>query len=322
MRLVKLPWPFSGAGLATPRQEAPIEPSNGDGQRSLTEKHVSGPSTWLHKHKLVWLVIIALTAGLLVFGPAASFLLTNLGGGAAVNAALAFLFVVLLWLMKRHYEIIDVQREEFFSRAQHLEKSFGAIVPVLRTAVDLRDPATAEHAARLSELTAVLTRELGLGQQELHDITQAATLHDVGKLGVAQALLYKAGPLCDEEWSELMEHPTMGYKILEHVDFLQGFLEGAAEIIYAHHERHDGTGYPRGLAGEKIPMTARIFALVDAYDAITSHRPYRDTRSHQQAVEEIERNAGTQFDPMVVEAFLKANELGLIRRTNHERLEG
>ena len=322
MRLVRLRSPFSGAGPARPKQEALTEQISGDGQRSPAERQAGGASAWLLEHRLLWLAIIALTLGALIFGPAASFMLTLSGGGAAVNAALAFLFVMLLWLMRRHYEIIDKQREEFLGRAERLEKSYDAIVPVLlRTAVDFRDPRTAEHSSRLSELLAVLARHVGLRQQDLHDITLAATLHDIGELGMAEAVLSKPGSLSAEERTQMREHPRMGYEILKGIDFVHGFLKGAAEIIYTHHERYDGTGYPQGLAGEKIPLAARIFALVDAYDAITSQRPYRRARSHDEAVQEIERLGGTQFDPEVVAAFLKANEQGLIQRANSERLE-
>lgn len=314
--------PFSGAALARPKQEALAERISGDGHRSPAKAQAGRAPAWLLQHRLVWLAVVALTVGALLFTPAASFVLTVSGGGAAVNAALAFLFVVLLWLMKRHYEIIDRQREEFLDRAQRLEKSYDTIVPVLlRTAVDFRDPRTAEHSSRLSELTAVVARHMGLRQKDLRDITLAATLHDVGKLGMAEAALSKPGPLSEEERTEVREHPRMGYEILEDIDFLQGFLKGAAEIIHAHHERYDGTGYPRGLAGDKIPLSARIFALVDSYDAITSQRPYRRARSHDEAVQEIKRHVGTQFDPEVVAAFLKANEQGLIRPANPERLE-
>ncbi len=322
MRLFKLRSPSDGAGQARPKQEALTEQISGDGQRLPAQRQAGGASAWLLKHRLLWLAIIALTLGALLSGPAASFILTMAGGGAVINAALAFLFVMLLWVTRRHYEIIDKQRDEFLGRAERLEKSYDAIVPVLlRTAVDFRDQRTAEHSSRLSELMAVLARHVGLRKQELHDITLAATLHDIGGLGMAEAVLSKPGSLSDEERTQIREHPRMGYEILKGIDFLHGFLKGAAEIIYAHHERYDGTGYPRGLAGDKIPLGARLLALVDTYDAITSPRPYRRARSHDEAVQEIERHSGTQFDPEVVAAFLKANEQGLIQRVNRERDE-
>ncbi len=317
MRLVKLPRPFSGAGPARPNQEARTERVSEDGQRPPLEKGSVGASVWLLNHRLVWLAVVTFTLGALLLSPVASFVLTQAGGGPAVNATLAFLIVSLLWLMKRHYETIDKQREEFLHRAQRLEKNYDAIAYVLAAAVDLRDPATAEHSDRVSELTAVLARQLGLRHQKLRDIRLAATLHDIGRLGVAEAALSKSGPLGGAEWGEMREHPRMGYEILNGVDFVQG----AAEIIHAHHECYDGTGYPRGLAGESIPLVARIFAVVDAYDAMTSNRPYRRARSHDEAVEEIARHAGTQFDPEVVRAFLEAAKQRLTRRDSREGLQ-
>ena len=322
MHLVKLRSPFGGAEPATPKQEALTEQISGDGQRPPAERQEGGASAWLLEHRLVWVAIIALTVGALIFGPAASFMLTLAGGGAAVNAALAFLFVMLLWLMRRHYEIIDKQRYEFLDRAERLEKSYDAIVPVLlRTAVGIRDPRTTEHRSHVTEMLAVLARHVGLRQQDLQDITLAATLHDIGGLSMANAVLSKPGSLSAEERTEMREHPRMGYEILRDIDFLQGYLKGAAEIIYTHHEKYDGTGYPQGLANDRIPLAARIFALVDTYDAINSQRPDRRARTHDEAVLEIEGLVGTQFDPEIVAAFLKANELGLIQPANHERVD-
>jgi HD-GYP domain-containing protein (c-di-GMP phosphodiesterase class II) len=322
MDTVKLRTPISEVGPARPNQEALTEQISGDGQRSPAERQAGGASAWLLEHRLLWLAIIALTLGALIVGPVASFVLTLSGGGAAVNAALAFLFVMLLWLTRRHYEVIDKQRHDFLGRAERLDKSYDAIVPVLlRTAADLRDPRTAEHSTSVSELLAVMGRHVGLRQQDLRDITLAATLHDIGGLGMAEAVLSKPGSLSGVERTYMREHPRMGYEILKGIDFLQGFLKGAAEIIYTHHERYDGTGYPQGLANDRIPLAARVFALVDTYDAITSHRPYSRARSHDEAVQEIERLGGTQFDPEIVAAFLKANEQGLIQRANRERLE-
>ncbi len=311
---LRLPRTFSGAG---PKQEAPAERISGDGEHPPREKRSGGAFAWLLKHRLVWLAVVAFTLAGLLLTPVASFVVTQSGGGSAVNAALAFLVVSLLWLMMRHSQIIDRQRQEFLHRAQRLEKSHDAIAHVLSTTVDLRDAATAEHSDRVSELTAVLARQLGLGKQERRDIRLAATLHDIGRLVVAEAVLSKSGPLGDEEWAEMREHPRIGYETLKGIHF----LAGAAEIIYAHHERYDGTGYPRGLVGEDIPLAARTFAVVDAYDAITSHRPYRKARSHEEAVQDIRHHAGTQFDPEVVRAFLEANKQRLIRPDNGERLE-
>lgn len=317
MRHLRLPRPFNGTGPAGTKREAPAQRISGDGAHPPGERRSGGAFTWLLKHRLVWLIVGSFTLAALFLSPVTSFLLTQAGAGAAVNAALAFVVVSLLWLMKRQYEISRSQREEFLHRAQRLEENFDGIAQVLGAPVAFLDAATAEHSDRVSELTAVLARQLGLRQQGLRDIRLAATLHDVGRLGVAEAVLSKSGPLGDAERAEMRDHPRIGYETLKGIDF----LAGAAEIICAHHERYDGTGYPRRLVGENIPLAARIFAVMDAYDAITSHRPYRKARSHEEAVRDICRQAGTQFDPEVVRAFLEANKRHLIRRDNGERPE-
>ena len=132
------------------------------------------------------------------------------------------------------------------------------------------------------------------------DLKHGAMLHDVGKIGVPDAILRKRGPLNEEEWESIRQHPTHGYQMLKNVRF----LAGAAELVRCHHERYDGTGYPRGLRGEAIPLAARIFAVADTFDAITSVRPYKPARSVADACREIEAHRGTQFDPRAVDALL------------------
>jgi diguanylate cyclase (GGDEF)-like protein len=176
----------------------------------------------------------------------------------------------------------------------------GAVVDVLSTALDVRDRMTHRHARRAARMAAFLAREMQLSEHDILEVEYAAALHDIGKIGVADEILRKAEPLNSEEWREMRRHSELGYQILNGIDF----LKDAAEIVYSHHEWFDGTGYPRGLAGEEIPLGARIFAVVDAFDAMTSRRPYRNAMPREVALMEIARNAGAQFDPMVVEAFL------------------
>jgi diguanylate cyclase (GGDEF)-like protein/putative nucleotidyltransferase with HDIG domain len=182
----------------------------------------------------------------------------------------------------------------------------SAVVEVLSTALDIRDKMTHRHAQRVARMAAAMAREMGLDEQQVLEIEYAAALHDIGKIGVADSILRKAAPLDDEEWKDMRRHSELGYEILNGIDFLRD----AAEIVWAHHERCDGKGYPRGLSGEEIPLGARLFCVVDAYDAMTSRRPYRQAMSREQACIEIARNAGTQFDSEVVNAFLV-----MIRRT-------
>jgi diguanylate cyclase (GGDEF)-like protein/putative nucleotidyltransferase with HDIG domain len=185
----------------------------------------------------------------------------------------------------------------------------SAVVEVLSTALDVRDRMTHRHARRVARMAVAVARELGLSEEEVLDIEFAAALHDIGKIGVADSILRKSAPLDEDEWREMRRHSELGYEILKGIDF----LGDAAEIVYAHHERYDGTGYPRGLAGEEIPLGARLFAIVDAYDAMTSRRPYRAASPRDWACAEILRNSGTQFDPHLVEAFIR-----VISRTAEE----
>ena len=173
----------------------------------------------------------------------------------------------------------------------------------LIAALDLRDPETQSHSRRVGRFARRLGLELGLRGQELRDCELGALLHDVGKIGVRDAVLLKPGPLDASEWVEMRRHPSLGHQVLRAIPF----LGQAAEIVLAHHERWDGSGYPAGLAHDAIPIGARIFAVVDAFDAITSDRPYRRARDYEAAKTEIVSCAGTQFDPVVVGHFLRVD---------------
>jgi HD-GYP domain-containing protein (c-di-GMP phosphodiesterase class II) len=146
----------------------------------------------------------------------------------------------------------------------------------------------------------LIAETMGVREPELSRIRQGAILHDVGKIGVPDAILKKPGKLNPDEWEEMKRHPEMGYRMLQHIHF----LEPALDIVLSHQERWDGSGYPRGLRGEEIPLGARIFAVVDTFDAMTSDRPYRPALSIQAAREEVARFAGIQFDPKIAEVFL------------------
>ncbi len=187
-------------------------------------------------------------------------------------------------------------------------REYQSIMQVLCSALDVRDSATEGHSQRVARMAGLVAEEIGLSKPEVRRIEQAAALHDIGKIGVADAVLSKADPLTDDEWVEMRRHPRLGYEIVAGIEALQH----AAEIIHSHHERHDGDGYPRGLRGEDIPIGARLFAVVDSYDAMTSHRPYRRARAHQEAIDEIIRNSGTQFNPDAVQAFLEVERAGFI----------
>jgi len=226
----------------------------------------------------------------------------------SIGAALAALYFVLLVIVRRGSNAIRNQRSELEKRTGELKTGYEAIISVLCAALDLRDNMTQGHAKRVAEVASVVAWQMGLRKEQLRRIEKASILHDIGKIGVADAVLSKTGPLDESEWEQMKRHPELGYNIINGIDFLRD----AADVLYAHHERWDGSGYPRGLKGEDIPLGARIFAVVDAYNAMTSHRPYRKAQSHRRAVEEIVRNSGTQFDPTVVRAFLEAEKRGLL----------
>jgi putative nucleotidyltransferase with HDIG domain len=190
------------------------------------------------------------------------------------------------------------------------ERSYVEAVGAIVTAADARDQETGGHSFRVALYAVELARVLGIQGPALRSIEWGALLHDVGKMVVPDDILRKGSPLTDEEWLIMKQHPNWGYEMLAEVRFLQS---AALDLIYSHHERWDGTGYPRGLAGEGIPLGARVFAVVDTYDAITSDRPYRRARSHAVAVAELQRVSGQQLDPRIVEAFQEIPEVQLKR---------
>lgn len=197
----------------------------------------------------------------------------------------------------------EVQRksrvvEELFER---LNSSYQTTLEALATALDTRDSETMGHSLRVAAYTVAVARHLDVREPELTDMYRGALLHDVGKIGIPDAILRKPSKLTPEEWLEMRRHPEIGYRILQGINF----LEGARLIVLSHQERYDGKGYPRGLKGKEIPLGARIFAVVDTLDAMTSDRCYRKALSYEAARQEIERYRGTQFDPEVVDVFLR-----------------
>jgi len=181
-------------------------------------------------------------------------------------------------------------------RKQHL-----STIQALATAIEARDAYTEDHSMRMSQYAVATARELGVSINEVEIIHYAAILHDIGKIGVSDRILNKPGKLTKKELTEMRKHPKTGRDIISKIDS----LKKASRLVYYHHERYNGQGYPEGLKGEDIPVGARILAVIDAYDAMTSKRPYRSAYSTKEAIRELKKNAGTQFDKKVVEAFLK-----------------
>jgi putative nucleotidyltransferase with HDIG domain len=210
--------------------------------------------------------------------------------------------------------------EEMVSqRTKELRDSYESILQALVTALDFRDNETQGHSSRVVQYAVLIAERLGLAETDVMWIKRGAILHDVGKIGVPDAVLRKPGKLDDREWAEMRRHPEMGYRMLQHIRF----LEPALAIVLSHQERWDGSGYPQGLKGEDIPIGARIFAVVDTFDAMTSDRPYRKALTIAQARSEIGRCAGTQFDPAVADVFLSIEESvwHRIRDEVHEQIE-
>jgi hypothetical protein len=189
---------------------------------------------------------------------------------------------------------------EIREMSNELREAYTGTLESLVTALDVRDQETRGHSVRVATHSVDIAKMLGIkDDQDLACVYRGALMHDVGKIGVPDAILLKPAKLTDEEWEFMRRHPAMGYRILAQVPYLRP----AARIVLAHHERWDGDGYPRRLKGENIPLGARIFALCDTYDAIISDRPYRKGQSPDAAFAEILRCANTQFDPQVIEAF-------------------
>ena len=197
--------------------------------------------------------------------------------------------------------IDNVQMFEQLQRStDELELAYDATIEGWSHALDLRDKETEGHTQRVTELTVKLARRFGISEKDLVQVRWGALLHDIGKMGVPDGILLKPGPLTDEEWVVMKKHPGLAFELLKPI----GYLQLALDIPYCHHEKWDGTGYPRGLKGEQIPLAARIFAVVDVWDALTSDRVYRLAWSKEKARQHIQDAAGTHFDPRVVETFL------------------
>jgi putative nucleotidyltransferase with HDIG domain len=185
-----------------------------------------------------------------------------------------------------------------------LSPAFDAIIEAWSAALDLRDKEAKGHSRRVTEMTLSLAKALGMSNQELIHIRRGALLHDIGNMLVPESILHKQGELTVEEWVTIHMHPYNAYEMLEAI----AFLKPALDIPYCHHEKWDGTGYPRGLTGERIPLTARIFAVADVWDALTSDRPYRNAWAKGKALKHIRTQAGKHFDPKVVDTFIKLFE--------------
>ncbi len=186
----------------------------------------------------------------------------------------------------------------------NIETSYVVTLEALVSAIDAREHEVGNHSLRVTQFALVIGRAFGTTGRDIVDLYCGALLHDLGKIGVPDAVLLKRGPLTDDERLIMRNHPEIGHSIISRI----GYFARAAEIIRAHHEHYDGTGYPRGLKGPEIPLGARIFAVADALDALTVKRPYHEAISFNEARESILRGAEKNFDPAAVDAFSRAAE--------------
>lgn len=207
-----------------------------------------------------------------------------------------------------HQQHAERLRSLVTQKMDEVERSYSAlsvaydnVLEGLIGALDLRDTETELHSWRVAEYSLVLAIKADVGWTDLMDIERGALLHDIGKIGISDAILRKPGPLDDVEWEEMRKHPQLGYDMIAGIEF----LSGASEIVLTHHERWDGTGYPDRLVAEAIPLGSRIFAIADTLDAVTTDRPYRAGASFEAALAEIEANRGTQFDPAFADLALE-----------------
>jgi response regulator RpfG family c-di-GMP phosphodiesterase len=213
-----------------------------------------------------------------------------------------------LIVAKRSYEnhledLVEKRTEELDRALEKLEDAYRSTLKALTTALGARDLETHGHSDRVVSFSLRLGREMKLTREQMVSLEFGSLLHDIGKIGVPDAILRKPSQLSGEEWEKMRMHPIYGEQILNGIKF----LEGATRVVEQHHEKWDGTGYPNGLEGEEIDINARIFSVADAFDAMVSNRVYRNGRSYEDATIELERCSGLHFDPAVIEAFYRVS---------------
>lgn len=202
--------------------------------------------------------------------------------------------------LNRYHKLLE-ERTKLQAAHSSLFNAYEATIEGWSRAMDLRDRETEGHSQRVTELTLRLAKAFGMNDAQLVDVRHGALLHDMGKIGIPDSILHKPAALSNEEWEIMRKHPQFAYDMLYSVEYLRGALD----IPLCHHEKWDGSGYPRGLKGEEIPLAARIFAVADVWDALTSDRPYRAAWKKEEALDFIRAQSGQHFDPRVVELFFK-----------------
>ena len=207
------------------------------------------------------------------------------------------LFLVPLMLARYSFKLYTDMRQVHFDT-----------VRALTSAIDASDPYTRGHSERVTHYSVAIARDMRLSERRVQALEYAGFLHDMGKIGINHDILTKPGSLTEDEWQSMREHPAIGARIVSDLDF----LKGARDVVLYHHERYDGNGYPEGLAGEEIPLEARIAKVADAFDAMMSNRPYRSSLGLEKSIQELKDGKGTEFDPEVVEVFLAVLDAGKV----------
>jgi putative nucleotidyltransferase with HDIG domain len=268
------------------------------------------------KEKYQWIVPYYVIFGLLGLALATAYLALGVAGILAFAAPPLMMRVAMhQYVSKTEQTVLELKQKNFelqtanqdiLAMTRRLTETYDGTLEALVLALDARDHETKGHSFRVAAYAMAIARHMGLEEnnQDWIDMQRGALLHDIGKIGVPDFILHKPGPLTPEEWTDMKRHPHIGHEMLKEISF----LTGAAAIVHAHHERFDGKGYPLGLASDEIPIGARIFTIADAFDAMTSDRPYRKALTPEAAWQEVLRHSGTQFDPQVVQAFLSAFE--------------
>lgn len=244
-----------------------------------------------------WSALNFVALGVIGLGMATAQLTMGATGIAIFSIPLVMAWYSFRLYMAKSHEV-RIQNEALKITNDKLEQSYVSTVRALAAAVDAKDHYTHGHSELTMRYAVAIARQLGLSEDEIADVQIAALLHDVGKIGTPDGILNKQSELTEEEWSVIKEHPSLGAKVIQQVDV----LSSAVDAVRHHHERYDGSGYPNGLHGDEIPLASQIIAVADAFQAMTSSRPYRRAYSHEYALQELKRCAGTQFSRRVVDA--------------------
>lgn len=266
-----------------------------------------------HRNLLAFVGLLAATVSVLIEALSTYFVVSL--SGVFVGIGMLILFSVNVLRTARNIHAMEVRRQEreLNKRKRQMEKVSLQMMQTLSTTIEAKDEYTRGHSHRVAEYAALIARELGWSPDEIMNLEYAAHLHDIGKIGIPDTILNKPARLTPEEYAVIKEHTVIGAEILKNISL----IDHVTEVARSHHERYDGTGYPDGLAGEEIPLPARIIAIADSYDAMSSRRIYRNALPEEKIIEEIQNNRGLQFDPELADIFLDLLSDGKVHISEH-----